>query len=238
MNHLQVLIWDFDGTLYQQNELLWHDIREAEYRVIMQHTGWSHEKAVEEFSKIYKKVVLSATETVARLSSLPIASASVEMESYFDRTKYVKRDEKLIAMFAALSEYSHYILCNGAVVGVEKTLAMLGLPKETFVKIVTSEHAGANKPDPAGFQYIVNHYSELILPSRISLRETHERLIDVSSFLMVGDRALVDLLPAKKLGMKTCLVWRDKKPEEDFVDFSVPTIYDIPKILKLDQSSN
>jgi FMN phosphatase YigB (HAD superfamily) len=217
---VKVLIWDFDGTLYQQNESLWNDIREAEYRVIMNHTGWNHEKTVDEFSQIYKKIVLSATETVARLSNIQIAEASVEMESYFDRTKYVKRDEKLIELFSSLKSYAHYILCNGAVVGVEKTLTMLGLPKETFVKIVTSEHAGANKPDPRGFEYIMHHAYQAI-----------SNQLSAASFFMLGDRPLVDLLPAKKLGMQTCLVWQEKKPDEDFIDYAVPTVYDIVSVL-------
>ncbi|MBI5613414.1 HAD family hydrolase [Candidatus Gottesmanbacteria bacterium] len=217
----KVFIWDFDGTLYQQNEDLWHDIREAEYHVIMNHTGWGHDKTVDEFSKMYKKIVLSATETVARLSSMPIALASVEMESYFDRTTYVKRDEKLIALFSSLKSYTHYILCNGAVVGVEKTLAMLGLPKETFIKIVTSEHVGANKPDPRGFEYIMHRAHQAI-----------SYQLSAASFLMIGDRPLVDLAPAKKLGMQTCLVWREKKPDEDFIDYAVPTVYDVVNVLK------
>ena len=91
---------------------------------------------------------------------------------------------------------------------------MLGLPKETFVKIVTSEHAGANKPDPAGFQYIVDHYRDY--SSSVYDPPARQEVLSATAgsnntkFLMVGDRPLVDLAPAKALGMQTCLVWREK----------------------------
>ena len=122
--------------------------------------------------------------------------------------------------------------------GWKKTLSMLGLPKETFVKIVTSEHAGANKPDPAGFQYIVDHYRDYSssvydLPAQAGKFSPATAGSNNTKFLMVGDRPLVDLAPAKALGMQTCLVWREKKPEEDFIDFSVLTVYDVPKILEI-----
>jgi len=39
--NIRVLIWDYDGTFYKPNQDLWQDVREAEFRTIMAHTGWN-----------------------------------------------------------------------------------------------------------------------------------------------------------------------------------------------------
>ena len=48
--------------------------------------------------------------------------------------------------------------------------------------------------------------------------------------LMIGDRELVDLAPAKNLGMHTCLVWSDKK--STIADATLLTVYDVAAMLQ------
>lgn len=211
-NNLKVLIWDFDGTLYKPNPVLWKDVREAEYRVIMDHTGWSREKTIAQFVGLHKIVTPSATETVAKLAGISTSVAAVEMEQYYDRTKYVTRDEKLIDLFLQLKDFSHYILANGARRALEKALVALGLERTIFKEIVTSEIVGVNKPHLEGFTYIINKtgYSP----------EAH---------VMIGDREEVDLVPAKQVGMQTCLVWSEAK--NSGADYTVKTVYEVEKIV-------
>ena len=47
--------------------------------------------------------------------------------------------------------------------------------------------------------------------------------------VMIGDRELVDLKPAKTLGIKTCLVWSDVP--SDVADVTLSTVYDVPSML-------
>lgn len=210
--NIKVLIWDFDGTLYQPIPALWKYVREAEYKTIMNHTGWTHDKTIDEFLKIYKVTIESATETSAVLSGITIAEAAVEMEAYFDRRDFVKRDQKLIDLFGSLNGYRHFILANGVIARHKETLAVLGLSPDIFEEYVTSQTVGFTKPHEAGFRYILDRTQ---LPP-----ETH---------LMIGDRETVDLAPAKKLGMKTCLVWSEKT--SDIADSTIPTVYDVDRIL-------
>lgn len=205
---VKVLIWDFDGTLYQPNEKLWHDIHDAEIRVICEKTGWPQEKAKEEFFKLHRTVIPSATETVAHICNISTPVAAKTFEQYYDRTKYVTRDERLMTLFQKLSGYTHYILANGYSPKLIETLKVLGVPKETFQEIVTSEIVGVNKPHEAGYLYIMKKTE---LPP-----EAH---------MMIGDREIVDLQTAKKLGMNTCLVWNP--PTTNIPDVSLPTIYDL-----------
>ncbi len=211
-DEVKVLIWDFDGTLYRPNPALWREIREGEYRTIMNHTGWSREKTLEEFEKLHKKVYPSVTETVAKLSNVSIKQAAVEMEQYFDRAKYLARDEKLIALFAKLKGYRHFTLANGIIANHKKALDVLGIPAETFEEMVTAETVGVVKPHPEGFLHILNKTG---LPA-----EQH---------LMIGDREAVDLAPAKTLGMRTCLVWAETK--SNVADVTLRTAYEVVTII-------
>jgi len=209
--NIQVFIWDFDGTLYKPNPDLWKEVRESEYRVISDHTGWEKGRVVDEFSKLHKKVLPSATETVASLCSITTAQAAVEMEKYYDRRTFLARDERLIVLFSRLTIYRHFILANGVKKRIEEALDVLGILPQRFEAIVTSELVGENKPHDAGFRYILGKTN---LPA-----EQH---------LMVGDREQIDLLPANQLGMKTCLVWSDKK--SDIADVTLPTVYDVVRL--------
>jgi HAD superfamily hydrolase (TIGR01549 family) len=207
---ITTIIWDLDNTLYRRNPQLQKDLRDAEISVICRHTGWDRHKAITEFENIHKSVYQSATEASAHLAHIPIPQAAREMEEYFDRVKFLSRDAKLLEMFKRLNTYDHFILTNGVIEQATKAIDTLGLSPTQFKEIVTSEQTGVNKPDPAGFLYI--------------LKKTAK---PASSHLMVGDRDEVDIEPAKRLGIKTCFVWG----ESSVADTSLPTVYEIADIL-------
>ncbi len=209
---IKVLIWDFDGTLYKPNRDIWHDVREAEYKTIAQHTGWEREKVIAEFENVYKKITPSATEAVAYICKMKTKEAALEMEKYYDRREFLSEDSKLITLFKKLRSFRHFILANGVAHRIAETLAVLGIPKETFEAIVTSEIVGVNKPHEKGFRYILD-----------------QTKLPANQHLMIGDREAVDLAPAKALGMKTCLVWSETKSV--VADITVPTVYELERVL-------
>jgi HAD superfamily hydrolase (TIGR01549 family) len=214
---VKVLVWDFDGTFYKPNPTLFHAVRESEYAAIMKHTGWSREKTIAEFQKLHKVTMQSATAVIAVLCDISIARAAVESEDQFDRRTYLKRDDQLIAMFAKLKKFRHVILANGVIAKHKETLRVLGISPDTFEDFVSAETVGVTKPDPAGFVYILKKTG---LPPN-----TH---------MMIGDRELVDLAPAKALGMHTCLVWSETKSE--IADVTLPTVYEVPMLFSHDKS--
>lgn len=209
---IQILIWDFDGTFYKPNPELFAKVREAEYRVIMEHTGWNHDKTIAEFNKYYKTITPSATQTVAHICGITTTEAALIMEKYYDRRQFLSRDQKLIDLFGKLKNYTHYILANGVRHRLEETLAVLGVPKEIFAEIVTSQQAGENKPSDKGFRYILGKTG---LPPEVHL--------------MIGDRESVDVIPAKAVGMHTCLVWSDTA--SIIADVTLPTVYQVADVL-------
>ena len=209
---IKVCIWDFDGTLYKPNPDLWIKIREAEYQVIMDHTHWDKNRTIFEFDKTYKKVLQSATETVARLCGITTEAAALEMEKHYDRRVYLVGDELLIKLFQSLKNFRHLILANGVSSKIEEALVILGVPRETFEIIITSELTGVNKPSEIPFQYVL-----------------HTTNLPAANHLMIGDRELVDLTPAKKMGMKTCLVWSEEPSK--IADVTLKTVYEVEKLL-------
>jgi FMN phosphatase YigB (HAD superfamily) len=208
MSGIQVIVWDFDGTFYRLNERMWEDILDAQYRVIMDHTGWTREKTVEEHRKVYKVLTQSGTDTVARLLGIPIARAVLETEKYYDRTKFISFDAKLVDLFQKLTGYRHLMLVNGKQGQEEKAIDKLGIPRSTFETWITPESTGSVKPDFRQFQAVLNY---TCLPPMVHL--------------VIGDRESVDLVPAHQLGMKTCLVWSDIPGR--IADETVPSVYDV-----------
>jgi HAD superfamily hydrolase (TIGR01549 family) len=213
---ITTIIWDFDGTFYPQNPAVTHAMEEGQYQTIMRHTGQTYEQAKEAFWKVYPSQTTSGNAAVGIICKIPTAQAAVENEQGFKRIDFIPKDHTLPALFATLSRYRHFILGNGVKKQLEETIAAIGLKADIFEEIVTSEVVGANKPDPAGFLYIMKKTG--------SKPEEH---------LMVGDREVVDLVPAKSLGMHTCLVtWGQGFAElpktGEYVDLTLASPYDLP----------
>jgi FMN phosphatase YigB (HAD superfamily) len=212
LSGVQVIIWDVDGTLYPPSERVGRAVLESAYETIGHRTGWPREKVIAEFEKVHGKVTLSQTEAVAIICGITTADAARETDGHFNRTQFVGHDEKLIALFGELKQFKHYILGNGAIATIRQGLAALGPAEDNFQEIVTSEVVGANKPSDKGFLYIMKKTG---LPA--------------AAHLMVGDREKVDLEPAKKLGMKTCLVW---SPKPSLVaDVTLSSVYELSHAL-------
>jgi FMN phosphatase YigB (HAD superfamily) len=85
------------------------------------------------------------------------------------------------------------------------------LSQQIFQGIVTADDVLRAKPD-------VEPYLKAL---EITGGPVHEHV-------SIGDREKVDILPAKRLGMKTILVWGTSEA----ADASVPTVYDVPKVLR------
>lgn len=216
--NIKAIIWDFDGTFYPSNKTVVAAMEEGQYQTIMRHTGWDRARAKKEFWNVYPTQTTSGNIAVGIICTIPTAQAAIENEIGFDRLAFIEKDKRLPELFEKLKNYRHFILGNGVKANLERTAKGIGIDG-FFEEIVTSEVVGANKPDPAGFLYIMKKTG---LPP--------------DQYLMVGDREAVDLIPAKKLGMHTCLVtWGEGFSElpktGESVDVSISSVYDLPKAL-------
>lgn len=212
LENVQVLIWDMDGTFYPPSPEMIRAVLESAYLTIEKHKGWPRHKTIEEFQKVHDKITVSQTEAVAIICDIPTQTAARETDLLLDRKRFITRDEKLIALFESLTGFRHFILGNGAKQTILQGIAALGLDSKLFDEVVTSETVGVNKPSDNGFRYIMDKTG---LPA--------------SAHLMIGDRERVDLVPAKALGMHTCLVWAIKPSM--IADVTLPSVYELSQIL-------
>jgi FMN phosphatase YigB (HAD superfamily) len=212
LSGINVIIWDIDGTLYPFNEESSGAILESAYISIGEYMHWPRHKVLEEFNKVFEKITPSSTEAVSLICNVPIAEAAVKTDTHLNRPRFIKRDEKLITLFEQLSGFRHFILGNGSKKHITAGLVTLGLSPRIFDEIVTSEIVGVNKPEDNGFLYIMEKTG---LPP--------------NQHLMVGDREKVDLVPAKKLGIRTCLVWSVKPGM--IADITLPSVYELSQVL-------
>lgn len=211
MNRIKILIWDFDGTLYKLTPAITADLRRAQYQVIAGHIGWTPDFAEKKFNELYRVRYDSSAQTVAVLSHLPVEQVGLEIETLHNRLDFIKRDERLVRMFGELKGYVHFLFTNGSRTKVLPALEKLGLSEQMFAGMVCVDTVGTVKPDPAGFNWIM---AKTGLPA--------------PEHCMIGDREEVDIIPAKKLGMKTIRVWSVSSPN---ADGSAETVYEVPDML-------
>jgi HAD superfamily hydrolase (TIGR01549 family) len=190
------IVWDLDGTLYPPNHDLNTFIEEEKTKRVADHLGVSVPVAQKRFSALYKKLA-SSTRTLNELG--------LQGEDFFisiwleaDFSKYIEKDSRLKTLFHKLQKLPKYqiaMLTNtNTQETVRKKLDAIGLREGLFSPIITSVEIGYHKPDHRAFERVLALNKD---PNRI---------------MYIGDKEHTDIVPAHKLGMKTCLVvWQEKK---------------------------
>lgn len=232
---IKVIVWDMDGTLYGPDPQLLVAIKDTQLKILAK----TKNKSIDQIKSLYlrmKKKYKSGTIVLNKLGCGSYKSILTITDNVITK-EFIQKDPQLLEMFRSLSSFRHLILANKVRVATLRQLKWLGLNPKIFEKIFTIEDFGMTKPSPRPFKMVLDYTK---LPA-----ENH---------LMVGDRLEVDLIPAKKLGMKTCLVWhvksaswrttclpRDTDKRRHFTgwrkskiaDVSIPTVYDIVDILEI-----
>lgn len=157
----------------------------------------------------YKKVI-----EYAKTDSNAVKSAASFFDAELPRwyTEYEKPYAKTENVLKKLSKkYKLGIIAN-QIAGTAERLDNLGILKY-FDIVVTSDEAGCAKPDPEIFKIALNQTGC-----------TADRCV------MIGDRLDNDIVPAKKIGMKTVWVrqgfakYQSVTNESETPDFTVETI--------------
>jgi len=108
-------------------------------------------------------------------------------------------------------KYPLYVCTNRTKIGIMKKLKSIDINTDWFAGFVTNESMSKPKPDQAAFKSVIEIAN---LPSQ--------------QILFVGDRVETDILPAKAVGMQTCIVWSSS----DKADYSAPDFSEILEIVK------
>jgi len=204
---IKVLVWDLDKTLSKKNLEIDRIFQKKVYHNLASYLNISFQQAKERFRKRQKK--LKGTTISLNSFGLDGYKTMAEVMESINWRRFLKYDEKLILMFKKLDYLKHILLTdNPEIVGLLK-LKLLGLNANLFAKRLFAVDLRVTKPDKRLFKMVLN-YSNLF-------PEQH---------LMIGDREEKDIIPAKKLGARTCLVWGKSK----VADISLKTVYDVEKL--------
>ncbi len=132
-----------------------------------------------------------------------------EVQKRVGKVNYLKKDPRLPLIFSQLSRFRHFLISNSVLEEVHTVLEAIGLNESYFEEIITVDRTGEPKPSPKPFK--------LMMELTGLKPEEH---------VMIGDMEKIDIAPAKKLGLKTILVWG----KSDLADLSLPSVYDVAKV--------
>ncbi len=201
--------FDVDGTLYNIPEKMSIDISTKVTRIAADILGRDSDDFEEEY--VIKREEL-------RSNTLTLTSFGLDGEKIFQQVfdkfpleKYVKQDEKLVAMIAKLKKkYKLFIVTNGSGRQVERKLKLIGLSKNDFDPRIYCYDQGWLKPEPAPF-----------------LAALEDLMVPAEQTVYVGDREDIDIEGAKAVGMKTIYI----RGESKIADGWVESVYDILSVL-------
>ncbi|WP_314406250.1 HAD family hydrolase [uncultured Gemella sp.] len=204
MTKIKNLIFDLDNTLYDFSKV-W----KISNKLVFEYLEYDKLTTYEEFFKLYKSVnnklvkeVLKGNLKIIDLRNkrlmLTLEQFGVNLTEEDCKFYYDKQFEFILALIEPDEEvnnwidknrdkYKMIILTNGKSKEQRMKLRKLGL--EDVFKLYISGEKCISKPKEGAFLNVLE--SEEILPE-----ET----------MMIGDSLYHDINPAKKLGMKTCLV--------------------------------
>lgn len=208
LKDIKVLVWDVDGTLYQEIPEVKKEIHKKVIQAIVKAKSIAIKQAKELHYQLYKQY----KSNTSVLLQLGVDKDYVLSGDWYSRVqlKYLEKDNELIKIFQELKSFKHIISTNSEKIVALKKLEILGINPTLFEKIFTNKDFGVKvKPNPYAFK--------LVLELTKLKPQQH---------LFIGDSEEKEMIPAQKVGMHTCLVWGKSKA----ADISLPTVYDISKL--------
>ena len=207
--NVKVIAWDMDTTLYKPDPVLGKAFLDGCIEEVAKKKNLSFKDA----KIIFDKARLETDSSTQTLINLKVGDFYTvwEIQKRIGKKNYLKKDPQLPLLFSHLSHLRHFLISNSVPEEIETVLGAIDLSEDYFEKCISVVDAGEPKPSPKPF--------ELLLKITGLPPEQH---------VYIGDRELVDIVPAKKLGMKTILVWGKSK----IADLSLPTVYDVAEIFR------
>ena len=213
----KLIIFDLDGTLYPFKDAsdstiltskFYEDLKVRVFDFLAERLEMPKEKVSLEYERI-KKAYNDQT-------SIGLEKEyGIDRFEYFENTwntdpkNYVKQNKLLPKIFKRLDGRTA-ILTSAPRIWTEKVLKYLGVYNFVKNSVFTGE-PDIRKPNPKAFQIVLEHFK-----------------VQASQACSIGDQEATDILPAKKLGMKTVIVGSKSK----HADFQIKTINELDKLIK------
>ena len=213
----KTIIFDMDGTLYEFNGDSFKN--SGLYDVVIENTinyiSNNIKKTKEESRRILESILKKYGTSI---------SVGLEKELGFDRydyfnkawdvnaREYVQGDLEIRSLLLELRKDFNFILLSDAPrIWIEKVLECLDV-QDIFGEDIFSGEGNVRKEFGNAFEEILKKFS-----------------IESSSCIVIGDQEDTDIVPAKKIGMKTVYVG-DRR--SDVADHSMNNIFELRSIIK------
>lgn len=229
MTKIKNLIFDLDNTLYDFSKV-W----KISNKLVFEYLGYDKFTTYEEFFKLYKSVnnqlvkeVLKGSLKIIELRdkrlmltleqfglTLTVEDCNFYYEKQFEYIlESITPDEEVNLKIRQLQDkYNMIILTNGKSYEQRMKLKKLGL--ENIFKLYISGETHISKPKEKAF---------------LNVLET-EGILAVET-MMIGDSLYHDIVPAKKLGLKTCLVEKQWHFDDELQAYSGYKVKNIKQFL-------
>lgn len=194
---IKMIGFDLDGTLYPNNKEMGRLMNEKQMDLVAAKLKLSRSKAEYEFNKVLRK--LKSNTKSLNYFGIDGLKFCLDFWDNANLSKYIKKDNALKNMLFKLKKHVCFSIFSNSnkISHIKKKLSLVGIPSNIFNPITSSIDIGYNKPDLKAFKSFIKKTN--LKPHQI---------------LYVGDRVNVDIVPAKKAGMKACLVY-DESFESD-----------------------
>ena len=182
--------FDLDQTLYPDTPESKKEYRNTIYVLLAKELKISKATAEKEFEKNYK-VLGSGTEAVRVLGVKNPEQFSALVSRTAKIHHYLARDQRLVDMIEALKEkYVLFLVSASAKESADLKLNKLGISLKDFKYAVFNDEKGSGKTTGKSFRQLM----------KLTKAKPQEHVF-------VGDRDVTDIVPPKKLGMQTIMVW-------------------------------
>ena len=134
--------------------------------------------------------------------------------SVLHRPEYFSVDPKIEKMLTAIAEarVAHSLFTTVKTSQMREILKLIRLNKDLFDFVISGDDVLERKPALDGFYKVIELAH--VTPEHI---------------LYVGDEEAKDIIPAKRVGIQTALVWSDK--QSDVADYTFPDVYRVASLL-------
>ncbi len=202
---------------------IWWDVEETLFRAPKEYLAAKEQRRYELFAEITRRPLSEDLKRKYKVLFKKYKGHSAVFQSLgktknfwqdeldkIDITAYLHPDQKVTDMFSKFSQltYTHSIFTNRTEPSLKQILKHLQIPESLFTHFITNKDIVHPKPHPEGFQRMV----------ALSRQQPDENLF-------VADTIEKDILPAKKVGMKTVLVWSPEKQTD--ADVTLPHVWDV-----------
>lgn len=215
---IQTVFFDTSDTLYH-NEKLKQAHSDQPIHQLTERNKISFDKAKLLFNKTEKKLRNSLDHVTKASVMKEIGVPRLEMQEYIaqiDPSNFLEPDLKLNEILISLNErYKLGIISNILKKTALRVLNALQIREDIFTYFVTVDNTVRSKPNPEPFL------------KAIELAECSPE-----NCVYVADSLTKDIIPAKKVGMKT--VWiTNQEMKSEYADQTIGNIYEVGKALNM-----